>query len=517
MAIEATDEIKATRSQQRVLWNTANNFLGKFIALGAGFFLTPFILRQLGATTYGLWALIGSLVAYGSLLDLGIGNAVTKYTAEYTARGEDDRTRRLIATALRLYSLLGFIVVAATIALAPFVPRLLRVPLDQRPTAAWLVILAGLVTGIALPCSTTGAVLRGLQRYDTLNVIYITGTCLSVIATIGVLLLDGGVLGMVAVGIPVTVIMQAISIAILVRVRPGLRFGWRDADRSLVRPIMSFSAWLFLVDVAGRVQTKTDELVIGIFLPISAVTPYAIANRLSGLGQIVANQFLKVLLPLASQLHAENDTARLRALYITSTRLALALFLPMGCILFTLGQSIITAWVGPAYAGSVPIVAILTLASLFDITMWTAGSILPAMARHQPLAISALCSAGLNLGLSIALVQRFGVVGVALGTLIPTAIECIGFVLPYTMRVMGVGIAEALKEIFLPAFLPAIPTALVLALLRETDPASLLSVAALSTLGLGIYIIAYLCVGASATERRAYHNVVRSLLRLVRK
>src|SRR5215510_10309381 len=49
-----------------------------------------------------------------------------------------------------------------------------------------------------------------------------------------------------------------------------------------------------------------------------------------------------------------------------------------------------------------------------------------------------------------------GLTGVALGTLIPTTAECLGFVLPYAMRVVGVSISEAFKQIFLPAMIPAV-------------------------------------------------------------
>jgi O-antigen/teichoic acid export membrane protein len=70
--------------------------------------------------------------------------------------------------------------------------------------------------------------------------------------------------------------------------------------------------------------------------------------------------------------------------------------------------------------------------------MWPAASIIQSMARHRPLAAMSLGSGLANLGLSVALVHRYGLTGVALGTLIPTSVECIGFGLPYALRVVGV-------------------------------------------------------------------------------
>src|SRR5213078_2168691 len=109
-----------------------------------------------------------------------------------------------------------------------------------------------------------------------------------------------------------------------------------------------------------------------------------------------------------------------------SSRLTLAIFIPVGCVLAVLTRPILTAWVGAAYADYAHLVIILTLAGLINTSMWPAASILQSMSRHRPLAAMSLGSGLVNVALSIALVHRFGLTGVALGTLIPTAAECLG-------------------------------------------------------------------------------------------
>jgi len=510
----ATDPAKATVIRQRVLRSTASNYAGRFITLGTWFLLTPFILHQLGTTSYGLWVLVSSVVAYGSLLDLGIAGAVIKYTAEYRARGEDEQAHRLVATALCLYSVLGLIAITLSVAIAPIFPSLFNLPPTEHATATWLVLLMGSSVGISIPCTTTTAVLQGLHRYDIVNLISTIGVLLAAAATVVILLLGGGVVGMVAVSIPIPLVMQVPSIWFINRIAPELRFGWRGAKRSLVRTVFSFSSWLFMGQIAGRLKARTDEIVIAAFLPLSAVAPYAIALRLSETAQILTNQFMKILLPLASELHAEHDQGHLRSLYITSTRLTLAIFLPVGCTLVVLARPLLTLWVGAAYAGFAHLVLILTLANLIDTSLWPAGSVLQGMARHRPLAVMSMCTAVANLALSIALVRSWGLTGVALGTLIPIAIECVGLVLPYTMRVLRISLKQALKEMFLPALLPAAPMAVVLHTLQfAVDSSSLLSMMALIGVGFLVYVIGYLSVGASQFERQTYLNVTFSMVR----
>ncbi len=498
-----TDAAKDAFIRRRVIVNTASNYVAKIMTLGIWFFLTPFLLRQLGASDYGLWILIGSIAAYGSLLDFGIATAVTKYVAQFQAEGRIEQARSLVATTLWLYVGLGFVAVVLGAVLAPVVPSLLNLPLHQRSTASWLMVLSGLGLGVSLPSATSIAILRGLHRFDLANLVGIFGMTLFTVATVAVLLMGGGLLGMVAVSIPVTLVTQVPAIWLIRRTAPELRFGWRDTNRSLLKTVTSFSSALFAINVAGQLQTKTDEIVSGAFLPIANVTPYSIARRLSEMPQMLSEQFMKVIMPLASQLDAQNDRVRLRTLYLTSSRLTLAIFLPLAVGVMILAQPFLKAWVGAPYDQYAYLVVILTLASFMTTSQWPAGAILQGMGRHRLLALMTLGSALANLGLSLLLVRPLGLAGVALGTLIPTTIESVCFVLPYVMRVNGISIRTVLTEIYLPALLPVAPTVIVLYGLREiAQPVSLIAIAATGGLGLLVYLIGYVILGAGRVERQ---------------
>jgi O-antigen/teichoic acid export membrane protein len=291
----------------------------------------------------------------------------------------------------------------------------------------------------------------------------------------------------------------------------------RGASRSLLKTVTSFSSTLFVINAASQLQTKTDEIVIGISLPIADVTPYSIARRLSELPQLLTEQFMKVLMPLASQLQAEHDDRRLRALYLTSTRLTLAVFLPLALGVVILAQPFIAVWVGAPYGQYAYLVLILTAASFMMTSQWPAGAILLGMGRHRILAVITLGSALVNLGLSLTLVHPFGLAGVALGTLIPATIENLGCVLPYAMRVNKVSLRLVLTEIYLPTLLPAVPMSAVLYGLRELfQPASYVSIAAIGGAGLLVYLLGYVLIGAGQTERQFGRDTLLAAIRFTR-
>jgi O-antigen/teichoic acid export membrane protein len=501
----------------QVLRNTAANFIGQLITLGTGFLLTPFILNHLGDSGYGLWVLVGSIAAYGFLFDLGITAAVVKYTAEYRARNEIAQLNSLIATTLWFYTLVGLLLVVLGAFFAPIFPRIFNVAEGEQEIASWLVLITSVSMALSLISTIPASVLSGLQRFDLINILTTSGTLLVAAATVITLLMGGGVLEMVAVTIPLTILMQIPNVLLLKRVEPGLRYGWRGADRTLARTLISYSSAIFVSKISGNLQNKTDEIVIGAFLPITAITPYSLARRLSEISQILTNQFMRVILPLASEFDAGNDQSRLRALYLTSTRLTLAIFLPIGAILTMLAPDILTLWVGEAYAPYSYLVLILTLARFGDIIGWPGGSVLQGMARHRPLAWMSLGAAILNVILSISLAPRLGLLGVALGTLIPTVIVILGFIQPYILRTIGIGLRELLRSVFVPIVLPGVPMLAILYLMDQTlTLTSLLPLLLTAGISFGVYILGYLAWGASEYERGVYRGFARQTLKVAK-
>jgi O-antigen/teichoic acid export membrane protein len=493
---------------RHVALSTAANYAGQIVNLGVWFLLTPFILHHLGRDEFGLWVLVASFVVYGSLADLGVGAALVKYVAEYRARGESEAASQLIATSLWLYCALGLLVIAVGAAIAPVVPDLLAgVRRVDRPTVSWLVVIVALGVAVQLPATAAASILRGLHRWDLVNLIRTLAIVTLAGATAALLLLGGKVLSITAVVIPVTLLWQVASIAVIRRVAPDLHVGFRGASRTMVRQVTTFSSALFGIQVAQAVKLNTDEIVIGAGISVSAIAPYNFARRLSAIPALLTFQFVQVLLPLASRLHAEGAQALLREAYLTGIRLTIALFAAVGGALVVFAAPFLAAWVGHQYAASADIAVLLLFAAFLEALMSLPSQLLQGMNRHRPLVAFALGSAALNLGLSIALIEPFGVRGVAAGTLIATAAEA-SIALPFSARVIDVRPLQVLRQVIVPGMLPLIPMVAVLLALRDLlAPSSIVTIALSGLAGAVTYATFYLLYPATTRERAVLRRI----------
>jgi O-antigen/teichoic acid export membrane protein len=505
----AAEEEKNEAIRRQVVVGTAANYVGRVINLAVWFVLTPLILTGIGKSEFGLWALFAAFFAYGSLADLGIAQAVAKYVAEYRARGDNETASQLVATSLWLYCGLAVVVLVLGAIIAPFVPDLFKVPHNEHTTASLLILITAGAVAVQLPSNCAVAVLRGLNRYDLMNIMG-SFAILTVGVGIGVILaLHGKVIAITVLAIPVTVIWLIPTIWLIHRTAPELRFGFRGASRAHARQVLLFGSALFGIQSAAVVKLQSDEIVIGAALPVSNISPYAIARRLSTLPGQLTSQFVLVLLPIASRLHAEGEAGLLRQIYLTGLRLTLALFAIVGGALIIFSKPFLLAW-APSVAGSADIVVLLTFAAVLEALISPVSQALQGMNRHQPLVVFSLGSAALNLGLSIALVGPLGVRGVAIGTLVATFLEAL-VTLPFGARVLGVQPAAIVKQVVLPGLLPLLPMVAVLLAIRSAlAPSTIVTIALAGIAGAIVYLAVYLAVPETASERL----VARRLLTL---
>ena len=59
------------------------SYVNLIASLVIGFLISPFIIKQLGPSEYGVYNLVASLIGYVSILDFGMHNAVIRYIAKY--------------------------------------------------------------------------------------------------------------------------------------------------------------------------------------------------------------------------------------------------------------------------------------------------------------------------------------------------------------------------------------------------------------------------------------------------
>lgn len=494
----------------RVVRNTASNAVGRGVTLALAFVLTPFVLRSLGEAGFGLWTLAQVVVGYGALLDLGIGASLVRQVAHVRADGTDDEAHVLAGTSTRTFAALAVLALVLGGLVALVAARVVDAATIPASTVAWVFLLVAVGFAVNLAGTPAIAALRGLQRYDLSTAVTVVSGLATALLTVVVLLLGGGVVALVAVNVPVAVATQVAALLVLRHEDARHALRWSPASWGVARALTRSGSSIVVAQVAGLLQKRSSEIVVATALSAAAVTPFSLARRLGDVPHLLSDQFVKVLLPVASELNASGSREDLRRLYLASTRVTLALMVPFGLVLSFLAADVLEVWVGAAYRDQAPLVVILVVASIASTSQWPAGSVFQAMDRFRPFAWGALVTGVSCVALSVALVGPFGLTGVAVASLVPMTLEAVFFVGPFAVRRLGVGPRELLGTAVGPALLPAVPCAVVLLVLTgalDTSDWPLLLVVAVA--GLVTYGAGYLAMPATTLERGALRRLAR--------
>jgi O-antigen/teichoic acid export membrane protein len=433
--------VKETRLQLR-LWHIARSILSNWFAMAAamavGFFLAPFIVHRLGNVAYGVWVLAISAVNYMGLLELGLTSSVIRFVSKGHATQDHQESSEALSAVLWVRLQIGALILALSGALAAVFPLLFKVPSALTLDAPEAILVIGVTTTISMTFGVSSSVLSALNRYDLRNYASLTQLAIRVAGVVSVLRAGHGIVAIAFCEFLAAVVGNGLLVYIVRRVYPELSIRLTKPRWEVLRKIWSYSFCAFLTTIAIQLVYQTDNMVVGAFVSAAAVTFYSIGNSLCRYTQQLVAAMTMTFTPAASTYEAEGHTASLRALYYNGTRATMAVSLPIVITLIVRGHSFIGVWMGPQYAkSSGTVLAILAIALFFALQNSPAVAIAWGVEKHKTPAKWAFGEGIANLTLSIVLARKFGIYGVAIGTLVPKHVFPAGDVAALCLQTRG--------------------------------------------------------------------------------
>lgn len=500
----------ATTTSIRVARNTAVNAARPVVNLAVGIAMTPFLLHQIGATSYGIYVLAASFSAgagYLSLGEVGLQGAVIRFVARHDALGQRDLVARVVGTAMTILLAIGLVGATLLTLFALYGLGIFNVAADDRSAARFVfLILAAQVVAEFSVLALLGY-LEGLQRFFTITMLGLTQLGVYVALVVPLVLAGAGVRG-VAVAAATATFVHLIAALTTVRLQAGKLSPRPGIDRRILPELGAYSWRLMVIRLTSVGYDQMDKLIIAITLSPFALAVYQIANNVHAMARYALSFGSSALTPVASALEADADNVRLRSLLIRGTRLTVALALPVTISVILLAQPLIEGWVGDGYPAAVGAAQLFVVYILFT-SVTTAGVImLLGMGRMEGLLALGLFSMLVNLAASLALVGPFGIKGVIAGTTIGYSI-ILGPYLHLILRQFELTLREFTREALArPVAVACVHATLLGVAVVAREPGSLLETFAYGAAAFVLYVVLYVRYAADEPDR----VVLRGLL-----
>ena len=491
------------------------------IALNAiiGIAYTPFMLRMMGQAEYGLYSLAASMIAYLTVLDLGFGNAIIRYTAKFRTEGKTQEQYEMFGMFLRLYLVIGAIAFLIGLGLYFNVDRMFSDTMssEELDRIRVMMMLMSFNLAFTFPLSIFGSIISAYENFVFQRLVNLVRILLNPLVMIVLLLFGYKAIAMVVV----TTIFNLTTLLINcwycfhklhIRVRLA-RFQW-----TFMKEVGIYSFWIFLNAIMDRIYWSTGQFILGMYRGAEAVAVYAVAIQLKTMFYMFSTAISGVFLPKVTGMITKGATdEQVSTLLIKTGRIQYIIMVYILSCFILFGRQFISLWAGQNYEESYTITLLLFIPTLIPLIQNVGITILMARNELKFRSLLILIISVLSLIVAIPMVKLYGGIGCAIATSIAVLVGH-GFCLNiYYKKKINLNISLFWREICRMSIIPIFFTAGGFATLRFVQIESIIQFVIAGVAFTLLYIPFYWFWGMNQYERTLFQYPIMVLVNRIRK
>ena len=436
------------------------NYVVIFLNTVVGLLYTPYMLRMMGQSEYGLYSLVASVIAYLTVLDLGFGNAIVRYTAKFRAEKKTEEQYEMFGMFFLLYLVIGIIAFGIGLGLyfnvdTLFGNTMTAVELD-RARIMMLLLVANLA--FTFPMSIWGSIVQAYEDFvfqKSLNIIRII---LNTVVMICLLHFGYKAVAMVVVQTIFNVLTLVLNFIYCRRkLNIHIYFRFKHFHWGFLKEVAIYSFWIFLNAIMDRVYWSTGQFVLGAMVGTVAVAVFAIAIQLEGMYMQFSTAISSVFLPKVTAMVATNRSRKeISDLFIRTGRIQYIVlaYILSGFIIF--GRQFIELWAGAGYTDAYIISLLFFIPLTVPLIQNLGITILQARNEMKFRSVLYIIIALVSLAMQIVLTRFFGGIGCAMGVSGALVVGQILIMNVYYRRRQDLDIKTFWKEISKMSIIPIV-------------------------------------------------------------
>lgn len=425
-----------------------------------GLLYTPYMLRMMGQSEYGLYSLVASVIAYLTVLDLGFGNAIVRYTAKFRAEKKTEEQYEMFGMFFLLYLVIGIIAFGIGLGLyfnvgTLFGNTMTAVELD-RARIMMLLLVANLA--FTFPMSIWGSIIQAYEDFVFQKSLNIFRIILNTAVMICLLHFGYKAVAMVVVQTIFNVLTLVLNFIYCRRkLNIHIYFRFKHFHWGFLKEVAIYSFWIFLNAIMDRVYWSTGQFVLGAMVGTAAVAVFAIAIQLEGMYMQFSTAISSVFLPKVTAMVATNRSRKeISDLFIRTGRIQYIVlaYILSGFIIF--GRQFIELWAGAGYSDAYIISLLFFIPLTVPLIQNLGITILQARNEMKFRSVLYIIIALVSLAMQIVLTRFFGGIGCAMGVSGALVVGQILIMNVYYQRRQDLDIKTFWKEISKMSIIPIV-------------------------------------------------------------
>ena len=318
--------------------------LGNIIVL----LYTPFMLRSLGSSEYGIYSICNTVGSSIAMLDAGFGIAAVKYIVR--DKFNKEKLPYTLGTLMLVNFCLGVVafVLAGSFSAVSDTFYGESMTLQELHSLKIILWLTSLYLTIIFMVSVFPAVVVAYERFIFIKVVDICKSFLLPLIIVPFLLCGYKAIAMSLITLLVFTGVNIVKI-IYAFTHLKIKVSFKRIDTDLLKQALPFAGLIVLKLILERVYWSGGQLVLGAVSGTLAVAIFALALQISGYYNFVAQAVNNMFLPRCTELYEKNDIKGLSDLFLKVSRIQTMILGVILCVFCVFGSLFVQLWAGEEY------------------------------------------------------------------------------------------------------------------------------------------------------------------------
>lgn len=392
------------------------NYVVIILNMLVGLLYTPYMLRMMGQSEYGLYSLVASVISYLTVLDLGLGNAIVRYTAKFRAEGKITEQYEMFGMFFVLYLIIGVVAFVLGLGLYFNVDTFFSssMTIEELDKASIMILFLIFNLAITFPMSIFGSITTAYERFVFPKIVNIIRIILNTVIMICLLEMGYKAVAMVILQ-TIFNLLSLITNYFYCKYKLQIKILFHNFQWGLLKEVAIYSFWIFLNVIMDRIYWNTGQFILGAMVSTAAVAVFAVAIQLENIYMQLSTAISNVFLPKVTSMVTRNDNRKeISDLFIRTGRIqyiVIALILT-GFIIF--GYDFICLWAGPDYESAYLMTLLFYISLAIPLIQNLGITILQARNQMKFRSLLYIVIAVFSLALQIILAKQYDGIGCAI-------------------------------------------------------------------------------------------------------
>jgi len=314
-------------SNKTIAKNTLFLYFRMILVMGVSLFTSRIVLRELGVSDYGIYSLVGGIVALFGFFNAAMSSATQRYFSFDIGKGDQEKLRKTFSATLSIHAGIALLVLILAETIGLWYVNYKMVFPSERSLAVNVVyqfsIFSFLLGIIQVPYN---ALIIARERMNVYAYVSILEVILKLIIVF--MLVYFGSDKLITYAILTFVVSFIIRMVYQIYCRKNFKESKYkfEYDKQYYRELMSYSGWSLFGNIAAVARGQGINVVLNLFFGTVVNAAYGITLTVQGAVQSFVTNFQIAVNPQIIKNYAKGDLNAMQLLIFRSSKLSFFLF-----------------------------------------------------------------------------------------------------------------------------------------------------------------------------------------------